>query len=51
MFKILNILINVHDVFSLSRPTVANIRVHSFKLSKPVCKNNVRLFSFSRRAL
>jgi hypothetical protein len=51
MFKILNNLIDVdfRDFFSLS--TIAHTRGHRFKLNKPVCKNNVRLFSFSCRRI
>ena len=51
MFKILNnlIAINFQDFFSMS--TVVNTRGHRFKLIKPVCKNNTRLFSFSCRRI
>ena len=51
LFKISNnlIAINFHDFFSMS--TVVNTRGHRFKLIKPVCKNNIRLFSFSCRRI
>ena len=51
MFKILNNLIDIdfHSFFSLS--TVANTRGHRFKLTKPVCNSNIRLFSFSCRRI
>ena len=51
MFKILNNLIDIdfQNFFSLS--TVANTRGHRFKLTKPVCNSNIRLFSFSCRRI